>query len=634
MLPYPKVAAQETFVLKTAQVFRGNVACILPQKDNGWIVFEPDSNKLLRFTPCGKVAWVKKYPASGSTFSGIDFFCTTRKNGFAFFRTIVRGDSTLVEINCLDSLGQPIWSRQILDPGFELTAYSLGQDRRGNFFLFAGTSVLGGGSAELLFCVLSETGNLRWVKRYRPGGFWGGAIATKEGGYLIRSGPNFLKTDSLGNLEWARKIYSGSGNYAAPVETPTGFVWTGVSMGNFRTSLFLLDKNGNPLRSGCQSFVEPVAGFGLPPRLLAHPQGGFAGLYNVNGLCALVRLDDSLQVLESRTFSLPPSMFAPIGLDLALTQTGSALVVGTMKAQDFSPDFNLLVARSNTQLRFECDSALSVRTEPGLGQVSALQASVSPHAVLFKQAELQTDGRADVSSFLCQGEPFQSRISLSGPSRLCAGEEAKLQVIGSQVFSYFRWPDGSEGKTWNIRGPGRYRVEGYDACNLQWVADSLTVSGIDWPPVSWKSELNLCSADTLLLDVSTPGARFLWQDGSRDSVYAATAPGKYQVEVEWQGCKRFFETQVADCEVLEIPNWFSPDGNGRNDRFVAKRMQGIDQLEMEVYNRWGQKVFSGDEFERQGWDGKDARPGLYFWTLRYRTYQGQRKNLSGTVLRQ
>ncbi len=51
-----------------------------------------------------------------------------------------------------------------------------------------------------------------------------------------------------------------------------------------------------------------------------------------------------------------------------------------------------------------------------------------------------------------------------------------------------------------------------------------------------------------------------------------------------------------------IPNVFTPNKDGSNDEFLVKG-QGIEHLNLKVYNRWGGLVYQSDDL-KQGWDGK------------------------------
>jgi gliding motility-associated-like protein len=75
-----------------------------------------------------------------------------------------------------------------------------------------------------------------------------------------------------------------------------------------------------------------------------------------------------------------------------------------------------------------------------------------------------------------------------------------------------------------------------------------------------------------------------------------------------------------------FPTAFSPNGDGVNDIFrpTPYPTDGIEILEFEVFNRWGQKVFSTtDQREgEEGWDGKfngTLQPrDYYIYTFTYR----------------
>jgi gliding motility-associated-like protein len=95
---------------------------------------------------------------------------------------------------------------------------------------------------------------------------------------------------------------------------------------------------------------------------------------------------------------------------------------------------------------------------------------------------------------------------------------------------------------------------------------------------------------------------------------------------------------VADGPYLNVPNAFTPNGDGVND-FFSIMAAGYKKLNYyKIYNRWGQEVFQSNNF-RQGWDGrfkgKDADVGTYFWLLSATTVHGKEVMLKGdlTLLR-
>ncbi|MBK7086832.1 MAG: gliding motility-associated C-terminal domain-containing protein [Flavobacteriales bacterium] len=73
------------------------------------------------------------------------------------------------------------------------------------------------------------------------------------------------------------------------------------------------------------------------------------------------------------------------------------------------------------------------------------------------------------------------------------------------------------------------------------------------------------------------------------------AAGTYVVTlygVSDQGCTGFYQDTIVVLPdpVVDIPNVFSPNGDGDNDAFIYRDLRGFKQVEMTIFNRWGQKV--------------------------------------------
>ena len=64
---------------------------------------------------------------------------------------------------------------------------------------------------------------------------------------------------------------------------------------------------------------------------------------------------------------------------------------------------------------------------------------------------------------------------------------------------------------------------------------------------------------------------------------------------------------------LIIPNIFSPNGDGINDVFLIK-YKGYKELQLSVFNRWGNKYYETTKPE-EGWNGDKAAEGTYFYVI-------------------
>lgn len=75
---------------------------------------------------------------------------------------------------------------------------------------------------------------------------------------------------------------------------------------------------------------------------------------------------------------------------------------------------------------------------------------------------------------------------------------------------------------------------------------------------------------------------------------------------------------VDNCPFYDLPNTFTPNGDGQNDRFVPYPYCFIDRVEFKVFNRWGGLVYETTDPDLN-WDGNNLRGealanGTYYYT--------------------
>ncbi|MBI1184342.1 T9SS type B sorting domain-containing protein [bacterium] len=75
---------------------------------------------------------------------------------------------------------------------------------------------------------------------------------------------------------------------------------------------------------------------------------------------------------------------------------------------------------------------------------------------------------------------------------------------------------------------------------------------------------------------------------------------------------------------LYIPNIISPNGDGLNDAFHIRRIDEYDEIDISIYNRWGECVFKSTDISFS-WDGSyNGKPvvnGSYFYVANYTTFK-------------
>ncbi|QOR76405.1 MAG: PKD domain-containing protein [Thermoflavifilum sp.] len=143
---------------------------------------------------------------------------------------------------------------------------------------------------------------------------------------------------------------------------------------------------------------------------------------------------------------------------------------------------------------------------------------------------------------------------------------------------------------------------------------------------------------------SEGAVKWCWEfgDGSGDTSYNTShiypATGVYEaclrVANEW-GCE---DTSCQAVEALinplfDVPSAFSPNGDGVNDVFRVRGF-GIAKFEMEIYNRWGQKVYESRDVN-QGWDGtyrgKPQPMDAYAYVIHIQFTDGRQTTKTGSV---
>jgi gliding motility-associated-like protein len=140
-------------------------------------------------------------------------------------------------------------------------------------------------------------------------------------------------------------------------------------------------------------------------------------------------------------------------------------------------------------------------------------------------------------------------------------------------------------------------------------------------------------------DKSVRGYSYKWEFGDgKDSISELSTPpphiyykpGEYSVKLTIESdlhCidSMRFDKIVVDPSKLDIPNVFTPDGDGLNDFFMVDATS-LRHLDIVIYSRSGRKVFDfigeGEALRSwQGWDGNvnsssaKASPGVYFYII-------------------
>lgn len=126
------------------------------------------------------------------------------------------------------------------------------------------------------------------------------------------------------------------------------------------------------------------------------------------------------------------------------------------------------------------------------------------------------------------------------------------------------------------------------------------------------------------------GSNFLYSlDGKKpqsSNVFTDVKPGPHEIRViDSDGCG--FTSTPVDVQIVYNPKYFTPNGDGFNDRFTIKALEGQKDMLIYIFDRDG-KLITQLLSESEGWDGTFNGQPLpasdYWFTVSY-TEEGIKK---------
>lgn len=234
---------------------------------------------------------------------------------------------------------------------------------------------------------------------------------------------------------------------------------------------------------------------------------------------------------------------------------------------------------------------------------------------------------------------------------ICAGEQLNLTTdFYATTIRSISWNFG-DGSQWYQTGatshhydnPGVYWINAdadFGICGISHVTDSIVVNA--YPVINLGPDSVLCldaPAITVadLNNAGDPTIQWYWNTGATTPSIQITAPGTYSLTASKGDCATTENIEVnKDC-YADIPNVFTPNGDGVNDYFFPRQLlsKGVVGFSMTVFDRWGQKIFETTSSNGRGWDGKfndkEQPMGVYIYQMTVALKNGRTENFNGNV---
>lgn len=248
------------------------------------------------------------------------------------------------------------------------------------------------------------------------------------------------------------------------------------------------------------------------------------------------------------------------------------------------------------------------------------------------------------------GERIDAQIVNAGPTAGCAPLTVSFEGTGSSSIGTnleFAWDfgDGATAQgaqaTHTYTQPGYYWVvfyarnpssaQCYDTARVRIWVDGQPSAQIQAPPPPSSIGYYIASPITFTAVTGPYAVRFYWRADSQPAGTGPTYTVSYLQKATY--CVYLTAESELGCVdttsycfevsgyVLLVPNVFTPNGDGMNDVFTIVGY-GMASMELLLYDRWGNLVYTARGTERLSWDGtkggEPAPEGVYTYVLRYK----------------
>ncbi|MBS1637460.1 MAG: gliding motility-associated C-terminal domain-containing protein [Bacteroidetes bacterium] len=278
-------------------------------------------------------------------------------------------------------------------------------------------------------------------------------------------------------------------------------------------------------------------------------------------------------------------------------------------------------------------------TGPG-GALSGNPVSVQTSGVYTVQATNPSNGCTASSTVAVSGNVLLPSLSvLPGVDSIsCMNPTVSIQATSNASVPAYTWsgPGGytsSQPTASGIFSPGVYTVVVTDSVSGCSATSTVAITQGSNPQAGFNANPATGTAPLPVQFTNTSSngfTGFSWSFGDSNTSSATnpantyTLAGTYTVTLVGiaanPNCNDTISSViiVTDEEGIEIPNVFTPNGDGANDVFTIKT-NGYKDLELVIYNRWGQVLIELSGLNL-GWDGvnangKHAPDGTYFYML-------------------
>lgn len=189
-------------------------------------------------------------------------------------------------------------------------------------------------------------------------------------------------------------------------------------------------------------------------------------------------------------------------------------------------------------------------------------------------------------------------------------------ITGGIAPYAYTWSNGGNGATtvFETGDAGTYNVNITDYCDNTFNTDFEVIEPLPLEVVPLLDNCLGVPTGDLARNGAPPYEVVYSEDSLSISQYSFIADyvGIYTITFTDQcGATASTIVRTEICETL-VPTIFTPNGDGKNDRFEIKGIQGYRGSRVQIFDRWGKLVLDDEDYKND-WDGNGLPDGTFYY---------------------
>jgi gliding motility-associated-like protein len=214
--------------------------------------------------------------------------------------------------------------------------------------------------------------------------------------------------------------------------------------------------------------------------------------------------------------------------------------------------------------------------------------------------------------------------TISPVQSICRGDSVTLSITPAS-FSSYSWSTFAATPQISVIDTGKYSVivKDFDGCIAY---DTTHIQQLLEKPVRFlPNDTTICKYLPIYVAPTASYLQYAWNTGSTQIPLKINRAGLYVLQVKNDsGCFGKDSIQIAEnaCKQwVRFATAFTPNNDGNNDVWKVYTYGSVEQFSVQIYNRWGQKIFNTTNLN-ESWNGlyrgAPVPEGTYIIMSRYK----------------